>query len=222
VKKLSYLSVIAFASAIAALSACSGSNPSNGSAAGFAPGAPMQVAAPQSVDLCAKLPPKGYAFHGECWQGTLKKAGAAASLTVYQNTEIAMQLGSNNAPGSTISLRDATGKKDITGAVKGKTFPLYVGFGEPVIYFDFHNASAKAVAFAKTPQIAVTVTNGPFNPTATCGLSFLQTGQWVTVPALTGKIAGSVLTYAPDTIRKEKVTIPALGDLYAVAWCNGY
>jgi hypothetical protein len=116
---------------------------------------------------------------------------------------------------------DAIGKHDITGTVSGKKFTPYVGFGSPVIYFDFKNGSSKNADFSKTPEITIAVSR-PFNDSVTCGLGFLTGAQWVIVPSLSGQVTPSKVVYPAYSVRKQKTTIPANGDLFGVAWCNGY
>jgi hypothetical protein len=221
VKKIdaSFLRLAGAAIAPAALAACAvGSSTVGSHALTIVPAFPAAA-----VDLCSTTG-SGYVFHGACWQGTLTgKGGATASLAAYKGEQIGVTFGSNDAGTSAVvAVRDALDKGDVTGKAGGKAFPAYKLVGEPVIYLDLRNAAAKSIAFAKTPQIVVTLTKQTFNPNALCGLGFLQGTQWQDVTTLTGKVVKNVLNYAPATLRGAKVTLPAKGDLYAVAWCSGY
>lgn len=85
---------------------------------------PQASRVPTSDSACEM--PGTYFFHGACTTGTFNASGGTIKLTEYEGLTIAMTLPRNSPNGTKyLLLADATGKSDITGTVRGKSFPLY-------------------------------------------------------------------------------------------------
>ncbi len=110
----------------------------------------MRAAAPDATIPCPL--PVGWVFGGPCDAVPLKKSGASGSLPKYKGWTLTSMLASNTAkPHTTIIFEDATGKGDITGKVKGKSFPV---LKDAILYLAALNTGA-AFAFNATPGITI-------------------------------------------------------------------
>jgi hypothetical protein len=210
-----------------AIAGCSAAGTSGGSAASFVPaqsGALAAATAPSSTLCTAKG--TGYAFKGACAETTLKsRTGGALALAAYKGRTLQAVFGKNTGAATfAFALHDATGLKDITGKVGGKSFPAFYEF--PVlVYLDAHNAGSSAAVFSSTPKLTFALSTTLGMAGGDCGAAELADGIWKLVPGLYASVspAGTALVLpAKNLAAAFKITVPANGDAYLLVYCEGY
>jgi hypothetical protein len=168
-----------------ALMACGGHGmvPSQSLSQNSAVAPANELAVDVSPDASPCNVPGLYYFHGSCASFKLKTTAATTvplgSKTPYKGIKITSTFSAMENPPKGVAtvpavLGDATGKGDITGQVKGKSFPLYgVGKdcvnpqgkaefcpGKPFVYAQLINKSTHTLKPKDTPKFVISDANG--------------------------------------------------------------
>jgi hypothetical protein len=229
--RFSSSSLIAASTAVAALllAACashgvvpatSSFGPSSVSPEALSPDAKKPTPVP-----CAK-PQTPWEFGGACGGVYIKAAGGSASMAAYDGFTIKATFPkASPAPsaGEILVVRDATNtKKDITGLVGGKTFPVFNKIGspatlsvKPLLYMKAHNQGSK-FTFTATPL--VTVTSVKAFPGKKCVLTKMNASNntWQTLPVVPGTITGHTVVFKSES---TLIPIPKNGTIYLAMAC---
>ena len=208
-----------------ALAACSGHGvvPSQGVApnSGFAPSNAFSPA--MGSDATSPCDIAGlYYFHGSCRPFKLSMTSNTTvqlgQFGAYKGIKITTTFGAfenppKNVPTIDAIMADAIGKGDITGTVKGKSFPLYGAGkdcvnsqgkaetcpGKPFVYAELINTSKYTLKPKLTPKFVISDTNG-FPGKHLCFPAILTqagphtVGGWAPNTTLGGQPHGTTLT----------------------------
>ena len=219
------LTRLAAASTVAAallLAACAGRGvvPSaNSFGPGMADG--NKLPAPKKTSSPCTKTQQPWIFAGACGTVTLTDVGGqTASMPKYAGLAVKAKFSASNAkPNTVLVVRDATGKHDVTGNLKGKTMPAFAPNSKfkPLIYMKVHNQGA-AFAFSGIPQITIT-TASAFPAKTFCVLTQKQAtnDNWVTEPVLPGKVSGKIVTFPAKT---QQEPIAKSGTVYLAVACD--
>ncbi|HTX59903.1 MAG TPA: hypothetical protein VMH02_09505 [Verrucomicrobiae bacterium] len=197
-----------------ALAACAGHGivPSGTSYAG-APTTDLASSAVKKTTspcLASTLP---YKFGGAYTITTLTKGKAATSaLPKYKGYTVTTKYAAGTVGASgAVLFCDGTGKTDISGKYKGKSFPFY---SDGALYVEAVNTGKTTITLSKTPTIVMT----GLKTGDTCTLLVLEsTGKWYATP-LSTKVKAGKLEY-PSLPNSLNFGFPAGTPVFLAVGC---
>jgi hypothetical protein len=169
--------------------------------------------------------PKTWHFGGACGGVFIKAAGGSASMPAYDGFTIKATFPeASPAPsaGEVLVVRDGTDtKKDITGLVGGKKFPVFNKAGVPpttvipLLYVKAQNVGS-AFDFTGTPKL--TVTSQKAFPGKLCILTRMNPSNntWQAAPFVSGTITGKTVAFPSE---KTLIQVPKNGTIYLAIAC---